>query len=299
MRLDGCWRRLLAPLCLLACGAPALAGWTVEPWAPPGISSPLFESHPAFDPLTGDLYFVRSSRQFRGWRILHSRCTGQGWSEPEPAPFAGDGVEADPWFTPDGRQLYFISTRSTDGLAGRKLDLWRVARDAAGRWLKPERLPEPVNSPGNEWFPRLGADGWLYFGSDRPGGHGKTDLWRAREEAPGRWAVQNLGDALNTAGNEYEAALSPDGQRMVLMADDGLYLSHRQGEGWSPREKLGREVNVNETEVGALWSPSGGAFVFARDTKGEASGEFFIAREQPQHGAPPWPPACPATPARP
>ena len=28
----------------------------------PGLSSPLWESHPAVDPLTGDLWFVRSAR---------------------------------------------------------------------------------------------------------------------------------------------------------------------------------------------------------------------------------------------
>jgi hypothetical protein len=41
----------------------------VEPWKPVGISSPQFECHAAFDPLTGELYFVRSSQEFRGWRI--------------------------------------------------------------------------------------------------------------------------------------------------------------------------------------------------------------------------------------
>ena len=39
----------------------------VRAWKPAGISSPQFESHPAFDPRTGDFYFVRSSPQFTGW----------------------------------------------------------------------------------------------------------------------------------------------------------------------------------------------------------------------------------------
>ena len=48
----------------------ATVGTDVQPWKPAGISSPQFESHAAFDPRTGDLYFVRSSPQFTGWRIL-------------------------------------------------------------------------------------------------------------------------------------------------------------------------------------------------------------------------------------
>jgi hypothetical protein len=147
-------------------------GTDVQPWKPAGISSPEFESHAAFDPRTGDLWFVRSSPQFTGWRILVSRCTGTGWSTPESPAFAGDGVEADPYVTPDGRSLYFISTRSAEGVQRRSLDIWRADRDDLGTWGAPTRLPEPVNTPGAEWFPRPGADGWLYFGSSRPGGFG-------------------------------------------------------------------------------------------------------------------------------
>ncbi|MEP6634359.1 MAG: hypothetical protein ABJA62_09140 [Luteimonas sp.] len=264
---------------------------TVTPWQPARISSPQFESHPAFDPRNGDLYFVRSSRDFIGWRILVSHCMPQGWSVGKAPPFAGDGQEADPWFTADGSRLYFISSRSVNGVERKDLGIWRVDRDAQGRWDPPQRLPEPVNSTGAEWFPRLSPDGWLYFGSDRPGGLGKTDLWRARADANEHWTVENLGAALNSDGDDYEPLPSADGQRMVLMADGGLYESRRTGDGWSPRVKLGSEVNVNGSEIGAALSPDGRSLLFARDTKGPLSGEFFVAREP---GAASWPPACPA-----
>src|SRR3954469_3304347 len=85
----------------------------VRPWTPAGISSDRFESHAAFDPRTGDLYFVRSARDFSGWRILRSPCGAQGWAPPLPPPFPGPGLEADPFFSADGATLYFISTRAT------------------------------------------------------------------------------------------------------------------------------------------------------------------------------------------
>ena len=268
----------------------AAAGTEVRPWKPAGISSPKFESHAAFDPRTGDLYFVRSSPQFTGWRIFVSRCTEAGWSTPQAPAFAGDGVEADPYFTPDGRSLYFISTRSVEGVKQSDLDIWRVDRDTAGTWGAPARLPEPVNSPGAEWFPRPGADGWLYFGSDRPGGLGGTDIWRVRQDAAGQWKVENLGAAVNTTGDEYEPLPDPIGPRMILMADGGLYQTVKTENGWSPRVKLGPEVNQNGTEIGALFSPSGRSLMFSRDTKGADSGEFFVWYE---HGREAWPPDCP------
>src|SRR5205085_12049305 len=87
-----------------------LAHGAVTRWTPPIISSPQFESHPAFDPKTHDFYFVRSAPDFSGWKMFVSICNKYGWNEPAPPPFAGDGLEADPWFTPDGRDLYFISS---------------------------------------------------------------------------------------------------------------------------------------------------------------------------------------------
>jgi hypothetical protein len=273
---------------MLALGLIALA--TVVPWQPAGISSPEFESHAAFDPRNGDLYFVRSTPHFTGWRIVVSHCTAKGWSEARPAPFAGPGVEADPFFADGGRTLYFISTRATGGQGSKDLDLWRVDRDAQGAWAAPVRLPEPVNSSEAEWFPRPSADGWLYFGSARPGGHGGNDIWRARADSSGRWTVENLGPSVNTAGDEYEPLPSADGSRLIVMAGDGLYETRRTADGWSPRVKLGPEVNQDAAEVGAVFSPSGRSILFSRDTRAPLSGEFFVWHEG---GDEPWPPACP------
>jgi hypothetical protein len=279
---------MIAVLFSLAAAASPADG-TVTPWTPAAISSPMFESHPAFDPRTRDLYFVRSSPSFSGWRILYARCGKDGWAAPVDAPFAGDGVEADPWFTPDGKSLYFISTRSTEGIERKDLDIWRVDRDAKGAWGTPVRLPEPVNSAGQEWFPRPSKDGWLYFGSDRPGGHGKTDIWRARQEKGGAWRVEDLGPEVNTAGDEYEPLPSPDGRSMIVQAGDAYFETRNTPQGWSPRVRLGPEINATGSEIGAAMSPSGRSLLFARDAGDGRSGELFLWRRGKAES---WPPIC-------
>ena len=256
-------------------------------WSAPPVSTDQFESHPAFDPWTGDLWFVRSSPQFRGWRLKVSRCTRSGWSAAADAPIAGDGVEADPWFSRDGRTLWFISSRTTDGVKGRGLDVWRATRDRTGRWSPPQRLPQAINSAGNEWFPHVDRDGWLYFGSDRPGGLGRTDIWRAREQGDGRWKVENLGPAINSAGDEYEALPSPDGKWLLLSAD-GYYRSNRARGGWSKRVRLGPEINANGSEIGAAFSPSGRSWLFSRSLDDGRSGELLLVG-----GKDGWPKPCP------
>lgn len=270
------------------------ARWSASIWQANPVTSVEFESHPAFDPAGSTLYFVKSSTAFRGWKILQTSCHDGKWSKPEPASFAGDGVEADPFLTRDGLTIFFISSRKDDGVSGRSLDLWRVDRpNLSAPWGRPMRLPEPVNSTGNEWFPRLAQDGWLYFGSDRPGGLGLTDIYRARQIGD-KWRVENLGPDLNSAGDEYEGEVSPDGRSMILMADGDLYFVSRTGDRWSRRTKLGPQINSDAMEVGALFSPSGNSFLFARDFGKAAlpaggSGELMLATSGKAEN---WPPTC-------
>ncbi len=256
--------------------------YTVEHLDLPSISSPMWESHPAVDPLTGDLWFVRSSTDFSGWRIVVSHCSEGELKPPAESAIAGRGIEADPFFSSDGRTLYYISSRRTGSRASSDLDIWRVSRDSRGRWLAPERLPEPVNSAFAEWFPRLAADGWLYFGSRRPGGFGKDDIWKARLNQNGQWTVVNAGPEINSADAEYEFLPAPGGQWALLSTDKGIYrLEHGSGEdgsaGWTKRVLLGKEVNANGTEIGPTLIGADGSFVFSRDAGNRESGELFIA----------------------
>jgi WD40-like Beta Propeller Repeat len=281
---------VLALVFTWVCATQAHAG--VDAWSPHNISSPAFESHAAFDPVAKDLYFVRSSPSFEGWRIVVSHCAKSGWLPARPPAFAGDGVEADPFFTRDGGSLYFISTRTTDGIKRSDLDIWRVDRDAHRRWGTPIRLPAPINSDANEWFPRIGPDGWLYFGSAREGGLGKTDIWRGRQDDAGKWKIENLGPAINSAADEYEALPSPDGNRLIINAADGFFESRRQADGsWGPRQRMDAGINANGSEVGALFSPSGHSMLFSRDTKQALSGEFFLSNDGTAES---WPPVCAA-----
>ena len=75
------------------------------------------------------------------------------------------------------------------------------------------------------------------------------------------------------------------------MAEGGLYETRKTATGWSPRTKLPPEINQNGTEIGPLFSPSGRSLLFARNTKGPDSGEFFVWYEGARES---WPPECPA-----
>jgi hypothetical protein len=108
--------------------------------------------------------------------------------------------------------------------------------------------------------------------------------------AAGQWRVENAGPSINGPGNEYEALPSPDGKRLIVESDEGYFESDRLANGWSSHRRLGPQINTNGSEIGAVFSPSGRSLLFARDIKGNDSGEFFVW--QPD-GPEDWPPSCP------
>ena len=263
----------------------------IKHWSVPAVMSPNWESHPAFDPRTGDLWFVRSDPKFSGWHLLVSRCERGSWQAPVDSPVSRPGLEADPWFAPDGKTLWFISTRRTGSQKSADLDIYRAERAADGTWGEPVALPAPVNSAAAEWFPRPAADGWLYFGSRRPGGLGQDDIWRARERT-GRWVVENLGPDINSAGSEAEFAPAPGGRWGIISTDAGLVRAVASGSGWHRAQPL--FANQNGSEIGPLIAPDGRSFMFSRDAGDGASGELFISQVAPGVD---WTPQCPVHPS--
>lgn len=287
---------MLAAVCASACAMayqrPAPHAAEPQRWTPPGIASDQYESSPTFTPDGREIYFMRSDTQFANWRILRSRCQAGAWSKPEPPSFAASkaGLDADPFVTADGRRLYFVSARHDP--KGEDLDIYYVQRDADGAWGEPQRLPEPVNSPAAELLPRLSADGRLYFGSSRAGGHGQGDLYAATPNADGRWSVHNLGAPLSSAANEYEADIARDGRGLIAVIDRGdrshLYRFERRGQQWRERGRIAARADV--FQVGPLLSPRGDRLLFAQ-ADGERSGELFLIDlvAEPDRS---WPPSC-------
>jgi len=261
-------------------------------WTPVAISSGGYESSPTFSPDGHELYFIAADKHFRSWRVMMSRCEARGWSAPTSPSFAAHAgvIEADPFFTPDGKGLYFISARQDP--KNEDFDIWYVARDGAHGWGTPERLPEPVNSPYEELLPRTDRAGHLYFGSNRPGGFGNSDIYVAERDGSGRWSVRNLGAPVSTAADEYEAAVSEDGNTLILVADRGdrshLYRFVKREDRWHEVGLVPADPHV--FQVGPLLSPNAQRLLFAQATPRE-SGEMFLidlvagTRE-------PWPPGC-------
>ncbi len=121
--------------------------------------------------------------------------------------------ETAPFLARDGRTLYFSSNR-LESMGG--LDIFRsIFSDETQTWPAPANLGFPVNSPGDDEYFRLAADGRSgFFSSDRLEGLGERDLYivyfreeqqeQARASQPALFTeVQQL--AANNRKNQSEA----------------------------------------------------------------------------------------------
>jgi len=238
-------------------------------FAPGQISTGDYESHAAFTPDGNEVYFLKNAPDFSFWTIVVSRFENGQWTEPEIATFSGQYSDADPFITSDGRRLFFISNRPTKaGEAKQDMDIWMVERKGAG-WGEPMNPGEPLNSIGNEWYPTVSSNGTLYFGSDRAGGFGNTDLYRSKPSGGNFGSPENLGAPVNSTADEFEPWIAPDQSFLVFMAGRpdslgayDLYVSCAQKEKWGAVRNLGKPFNSSGKEFSPKITPDGKYFYF-------------------------------------
>lgn len=172
-----------------------------------------------------------------GYDIWVTRCVDGAWQSPTNL---GPRVNSEyndygPALTPDGATLYFASNRPDprdtrqpgpdawpatvrEDLYRRTYDLYSCPMTDAGPG--PAMALNRLNTPFNEGAPCVAPGGdFVYFASDRPGGRGGFDLYRARLVGGVLRAPENLGPALNTAANELDPGLAALGFGLYFSSD--------------------------------------------------------------------------------
>ncbi|HUR29399.1 MAG TPA: hypothetical protein VM509_14515, partial [Planctomycetota bacterium] len=179
--------RIVSSLAFLA--AAFFAGWL---WLGPGASGEWSDGHGA---VVAD----------RGLRIAT-------WGDPERAwddlPEAADSRVA---FSSDGRWIVWAAK---DAPGGHDLCAGEL-RD--GRIVSSAPIAE-LATEADECAPAFQGE-WLYFSSDRPGGAGAHDLWRARFADGAVVSPELVPGPANTAGEELDPAPLSDGSALVFVAD--------------------------------------------------------------------------------
>ncbi len=223
--------------------------------------------------------FARSGADFADSRILIRERRGRGWTKARPVEFSDARYrDSDPWLTPDGRTMYFVSDRPTPARRDKRdLDIWRSAK-RGGRWREPEHLGELVNGKGEELGPEVHG-GKLYFATARRSGLGGLDIYVAAQDGSGFTRPELLPAPVNSPASESDFTLSGDGRTALFWRQVGdrglLHVTGRAADGsWSRPEPLPDQVNIGRFNFTPAFSRCGTRITFAstRRRAGQAEG---------------------------
>jgi len=161
------------------------------------------------DPWSGktyyDLYFAEKDKN-GNWlspQLLKGEINGRYHEGPATFNKKGNVV----YFTRSNYYKYNLRKSSKDE---NNLKIFK-ARLVNGKWVELEEMP--FNSDEySVGHPCLSSDEkTLYFISDMPGGYGGTDIYRSVYDGKTWGTPENLGEEINTAGNEMFPFISADG----------------------------------------------------------------------------------------
>ena len=211
------------------------------------------------------------------------------WSKPEPVQ-GGLNTEYDEGactFSPDQRTMYFTQC-ATDPNYPRYAQVMTSARSDAA-WAKATKLDISKDTLSSFAHPAVSPDGqWLYFVSDMPGGQGGQDLWRIRLTTNGLGEMENLGETINTAGNECFPTFRPNGD--LYFSSDGhvglggldVYVARQDTNQQWTIEHLGFPLNSNGDDFGLTFEGPYNRGFFSSN-RGDARGwDHIYAFEYPE-----------------
>ncbi|GAA4390102.1 OmpA family protein [Hymenobacter koreensis] len=192
--------------------------------------------------------------------------------------------EASATYSPDGKTMIFARSNDGSKKGFLSVDLY-VSYFRGGTWTEPELVKGVNNSKADDFSPVFSPDGQtLYFASSRPGGQGGNDLYKATMGANNRFsAPENLGDQINTPGNENFPAVAPDGT---------MYFSSDGHPGLGKLDLFRVEKNGKVTNMGAPINSTGDDFapyftgqdvgVFSSNRAGgKGSDDLYMFRKKP------------------
>jgi len=187
----------------------------------------------------------------------------------------------------DGKLLFFTACTRSDGQGS--CDIY-FSRNKAFNWSSPQNAGEPINSTAWESQPSITANGeTLYFVSNRKGGKGGMDIWKCKLmgfSGYGRpiWGYPvNLGDSVNTPGNEMSPFIHSDGKTLYFASDywpgmggfDIFYCRQKNDTVWTNPQNIGYPINSYKDEQGLVVDASGQNAYYSSDRPGSRGMDIY------------------------
>lgn len=212
--------------------------------------------------------------------ILYTKFQNGVWSKPIVLLTHQQYGYNDPFLSPDGKKLFFISDRAMEGQGEKKdIDIWYVERSDKG-WSDPINAGARINTNKNEYYVSFTKNGSMYFSSN--GGTSSVneknyDIKMAEFKNGKFQASKKLSEAVNTAYYEADVFISP-GENYIIFCSErpngkgkgDLYISFKNQKGeWEAAKNIGEAINSAGYEFCPYVTPDNKFLFFSRD------GEIF------------------------
>lgn len=273
------------------------------PFAPENLGKNINTRHMEYFPsITADgkqLIFTRNEPVNRVYQEDFYSSTMEngvwGLGQVLPSPVNTPDNEGALCISANGKVIFFTGCNRENGYGS--CDLYITTLQNGG-WMKPVNLGPPINTEAWESQPALSPDGnTVIFCSNRPGGLGGKDLWISHYQGKGVWTEpENLGDSINTSGDEFSPFLYWD-ERTLFFASDGhpglgmldLFVSTKGADGkWGKPKNLGYPINTVFEDNGLIIAPDGRTAYYANENLEGGFGKLDIySFSLPEQLAPP------------
>jgi outer membrane protein OmpA-like peptidoglycan-associated protein/tetratricopeptide (TPR) repeat protein len=163
-------------------------------------------------------------------------------------------------FNRSGNEMYLTRNNSTVSNRTDKIAKLKIVHSkfSDGRWSSPVDLPF-VSNKFNTAHAWLSADeNRLYFASDMPGGYGGMDLYYSDRTKDGWASPINLGNKINTKGNELFPFVNED--NTLYFSSDGqvglggldIYECTYKDGTWQDPKNMGYPINTHKDDFGLI-----------------------------------------------
>jgi outer membrane protein OmpA-like peptidoglycan-associated protein/tetratricopeptide (TPR) repeat protein len=207
----------------------------------------------AFSQDYNEVYFTRCYSESTGdafCKIMYSNRYEGNWSDPIPLDFTdGNSNYGHPTLIENDSVLIF-SARGDNNVID--YDLFYAVRQEDGYWSEPLKMPDIINTKGNEMFPTGDGD-TLYFSSNFHPGLGGMDIFKTYLDENNKWVKPlRMPVPVNSPADDFGFIVdrSESPQRNII--EVGYFSSSRSGVGDDDLyryEKIKVEKPIKEPEV--------------------------------------------------
>ncbi|WP_299552640.1 exo-alpha-sialidase [Seonamhaeicola sp.] len=265
---------------------------------PDAISTHLTQRDFALSPDRNEIIYTLGNQKESRRMLVSLKKENGKWGDKTMLPFCGTYQDIEPFFSPDGKLLFFASNRPIyDDSTRTDYNIW-VSKKENNTWQKPVALDSTINTKGKEYYPSVTNSGNLYFTATRPEGFGLEDIYRSEYKNGQYQNPKVLDSTINSKSYEFNAYVNPE-ETLIFYSSYGrpdghgggdLYYSTKDANDiWQPAKNFGAPINSNKLDFCPYYDSKTHILYFSslRTNYPETFSsvdEFIAFAEQPTNG---------------